>query len=204
MIAIVDYGLGNVKAFAYVYSQLNIAFAVAKRAEELAGADRLILPGVGAFDQAMLRLEEAGMREALDDLVVGRKVPVLGVCVGMQMLGRSSEEGRRPGLGWLDGEVKRFTPSGSARAMRVPHMGWNGIRPVRESGLLAGLDSEARFYFLHSYYFKSRRPEDVIAVTDYYGGFASAVNFGNIYGVQFHPEKSHQGGIRLLRNFAGI
>jgi glutamine amidotransferase len=208
VIAIVDYGLGNVKAFAHVYTQLNIPFAVARRADDLAGADRIILPGVGAFDQAMLRLEEAGMREALDELVVRRKIPVLGVCVGLQMLGRSSEEGRRPGLGWIDGEVVRFTPAagaaGRAPAMRVPHMGWNGIRPVRESALLAGLDGDALFYFLHSYYFQARRTEDVVAVSDYFGEFASAVSAGNVHGVQFHPEKSHHWGIRLLRNFAGI
>ena len=204
MIAVVDFGLGNVKAFANVYSESNVPFVLAKRAAELREADRSILPGVGAFDQAMLRLEESGMKETLDDLVVGRKVPVLGVCVGMQMLAPSSEEGRRPGLGWVDGEVKRVTPAGPRDAMRVPHMGWNTIRPVRTSPLLTGLDEEARFYFLHSYCFKSRRPEDVVAVTDYYGEFASVVNSGNVYGVQFHPEKSHRWGIRLLRNFAAI
>jgi imidazole glycerol-phosphate synthase subunit HisH len=204
VIAIVDYGLGNVKAFANVYAQSNIAFVLAKRADELLAADRIILPGVGAFDQAMLRLEQSGLRETLDELVVKRRVPVLGVCVGMQMLAASSEEGRRPGLGWIDGDVRRFRPAGPGDSMRVPHMGWNGIRPVRESALLAGLERDALFYFLHSYYYQSHRPEDVIAVSDYHGEFASAVSSGNVHGVQFHPEKSHQWGIRLLRNFAGI
>jgi glutamine amidotransferase len=204
VIAIVDYGMGNVKAFANVYSQSNIAFALAKRAGDLLDADKIILPGVGAFDQAMLRLEQSGMKENLDELVVKRRIPVLGVCVGMQMLASSSEEGRRPGLGWIDGEVKRFRPSGPKDSMRVPHMGWNGIRLVRENALLSGLDRDALFYFLHSYYYVSHRPEDVIAVSDYDGEFACAVNSGNVYGVQFHPEKSHSWGIRLLQNFAGI
>jgi len=204
VIAIVNYGLGNVKAFANVYSKSNIAFVLAREAAELRAAEKIILPGVGAFDQAMLRLEQSGMKETLDELVLGRGIPVLGVCVGMQMLARSSEEGRRPGLGWIEGEVKRFTPAGPRDPMRVPHMGWNTIRPLRPSPLLAGLDQDASFYFLHSYYFKSPRPEDILAVSDYYGEFACAMNSRNVYGVQFHPEKSHQWGIRLLRNFAGI
>jgi len=204
MIAIIDYGLGNVKAFANVYKKLNIPAVIVKRAQDLENAAKVILPGVGAFDYAMQRLEKSGMRQMLDELVLRRSVPVLGVCVGMQMLACSSEEGRLPGLGWIDGEVKRFDPAFLKQSLAVPHMGWNNIKPVKINGLLQGLDLDARFYFLHSYYFHSHKRDDVIAVTDYGGEFDCAVNAGNVFGVQFHPEKSHQWGIRLLENFAKV
>jgi imidazole glycerol-phosphate synthase subunit HisH len=204
MIAIIDYGLGNVKAFANVYNKLNIPVLVAKQGEEIKKATKLILPGVGAFDHAMQMLDKSGMRQALDEMVLHRHLPVLGICVGMQLLVQSSEEGKLPGLGWIDGEVKRFNPSAFKDSMRVPHMGWNNIQPVKTNGLLQGLGPDARFYFLHSYYVHCTHEEDVIAVTEYGDSFACAVNHGNIYGVQFHPEKSHQWGIQLLRNFAEL
>jgi imidazole glycerol-phosphate synthase subunit HisH len=202
MIAILDYGSGNVRAFANVYKNLNIPARIVKKPAELNDADRVILPGVGDFDYAMQRLEKSGMRPVLDELVLNRGVPALGVCVGMQMLAHSSEEGSLPGLSWIDGEVKRFDPRLPKIPIDVPHMGWNDVKPVKNNGLLQGLDVEARFYFLHSYYFQNKRPEDVIAVTEYGGEFACAVNSGSIFGVQFHPEKSHKWGIRLLENFA--
>jgi glutamine amidotransferase len=202
MIAIIDYGLGNVKAFANVYKYLDIKITIATQANDLKKASKVILPGVGAFDYAMQRLEKSGMRQLLDEMVLHRHVPVLGICVGMQMLAGSSEEGNLPGLGWLDGEVKKFTPSSLSNSMRLPHMGWNNVKPLKTNGLLQGLDLDARFYFLHSYFFQSHKNGDIIAVTDYDGEFACAVNSGNIYGVQFHPEKSHQWGVRLLENFA--
>jgi len=204
MIAIIDYGLGNVRAFADVYKKLNIPAIIVKQAGDLKNISKAILPGVGAFDQAMQLLEKSGMRQSLDEIVLHRHVPVLGICVGMQMLAGSSEEGSLPGLGWIDGEVKKFNPSALEQSMRVPHMGWNNIKPLKTNDLLQGFDLESRFYFLHSYYFQSHRSEDIIAVTDYYGEFACAVNSGNVFGVQFHPEKSHHWGIRLLENFAKV
>jgi glutamine amidotransferase len=205
MIAIIDYGLGNVRAFANVYKKLNVPAVIAKQAGDLLNASKVILPGVGAFDHAMQRLEISGMRPLLDEIVLHRHVPVLGVCVGMQMFAHSSEEGRLPGLGWIDGEVRKFRPSPlESSSMRVPHMGWNDIILKKDNGLLRGLDQNARFYFLHSYYFQCHKSEDIIAATDYYGEFTSAVNSGNVYGVQFHPEKSHQWGIRLLENYANL
>jgi glutamine amidotransferase len=204
MITIVDYGLGNVRAFLNVYRRLNIEAGTARTPGELAGASKLILPGVGAFDNAMDRLNESGMREALDELVLSRRVPVLGVCVGMQMLARSSDEGIRPGLGWIEGSVKGFAGLPAATPLPVPHMGWNDVRCVGRSPLLEGLDATARFYFLHSYYFHCEREGDGIATTAYGIEFACAVNAENIFGVQFHPEKSHRSGTRVLQNFAEL
>jgi glutamine amidotransferase len=202
MIAIVDYGLGNVKAFANIYSGLDLEHVIARTPADLAQATHAILPGVGAFDQAMQRLHSSGMREALDEIVVGRKLPVLGVCVGMQILMGRSEEGQAAGLGWLPGDVVRFrTPPGAS--LQVPHIGWNTIAPAREHPLFAGLDAQAGFYFLHSYLTRCEE-HDRLAATDYGGEFASAVGRDNILGVQFHPEKSHGNGIQLLRNFAEL
>lgn len=204
MIAIIDYGLGNVRAFANVYKKLNIPAVIVKQAEALKNASKVILPGVGAFDHAMQRLEKSGMKQILEEIVLQHNVPVLGVCVGMQMLACSSEEGSLPGLRWIDGEVKRFKPSAFKQSIRVPHMGWNNVKPVKINGLLQGLGLDARFYFLHSYYMHCKNSEDVIAVTEYGDAFASAINHGNIYGVQYHPEKSHQWGIQLLKNYAEL
>ena len=203
MIAIIDYGLGNVKAFANVYKNSNIPAIIVRRAEDLKKATKVILPGVGAFDHAMQMLEKSGMRQFLDEIVLHHHIPVLGICVGMQILACSSEEGNMPGLGWIDGEVKRFMPS-SNRILYIPHMGWNDIKIEKKNGLLQGLGDDVRFYFLHSYYFQCRKKEDIIAVTNYNGEFACAVNSGNVFGVQFHPEKSHQWGICLLENFARL
>jgi glutamine amidotransferase len=202
MITIVDYGLGNVLAFVNVYKRLGIPVRVAKSEAELVRASKIILPGVGAFDHAIALLNESGMRAALEDLVLSRKVPVLGVCVGMQMLGRSSEEGRAPGLGWVQGSVHQFDPSWLPHETRLPHMGWNDVSPVSGDGLFFGLEARARFYFLHSYYFRCEEAGDVLAETDYGARFCCALQHGHIFGVQFHPEKSHRFGVRLLQNYA--
>jgi glutamine amidotransferase len=203
VIAIIDYGLGNIQAFVNIYRRLNIPVTVAGRRDQLAEAQRLILPGVGSFDWAMGRLNESGMREAVERLVKDEAVPVLGVCVGMQMMARRSDEGNEPGLGWIDAEVRRFDDTGRNGGMRVlPHMGWNNVTPKDAAGLFAELDDKPRYYFLHSYYFEAHREEDILARTDYDGSFTCAIRSGNVHGVQFHPEKSHQWGIQLLKNFA--
>lgn len=202
MIGIIDYGLGNVRAIANVYKNLGIPAFIVKDPESVKRADKIILPGVGAFDQAIHSLEKSGFRKRLDDIVLNQRIPILGICVGMQVLARSSEEGGSEGLGWIDAEVKRFDFSSSISPLCVPHMGWNDIGSVRECALLHRLDRGARFYFLHSYFMDCRKSENVIAITEYGGAFACAVNTENIYGVQFHPEKSHGFGIQLLKNFA--
>ena len=204
MITIVDYGVGNIRAFLNAYKRLNIEAVTARSAPELAGATRIILPGVGDFDQAMQRLAESGMRQTLDELVLGRRVPVLGVCVGMQMLGRSSDEGVLPGLGWVPGAVRSFRSLPSTEPLALPHMGWNDVHPATGSRLFGQLESDAKFYFLHSFYFACDRPEDSAAAARYGIEFTCAVHADNVYGVQFHPEKSHHWGTRLLQNFAEL
>lgn len=204
MITIIDYGLGNVRAFVNVYGRLNIKTKIARSAGDITGATKLILPGVGAFDYAMTLLNQSGMRSELERQVLENKIPVLGICVGMQMLAKSSDEGMLPGLGWIDGHVKRFDASKIPFKTRLPHMGWNTMHPVRENPLLSGLDEESRFYFLHSYFFVCTNASETIATTEYGLRYACAVNKGGVFGVQFHPEKSHSNGIRLLHNFAGL
>jgi glutamine amidotransferase len=203
MIRIVDYGLGNILAFRNVYKRLNVDVGVAKTAADLADATRIILPGVGAFDQAMELLEASGMRPRLTELVVDRKMPAIGICVGMQILADSSEEGSRPGLGWIPGRVRHFK-SLAGWNRRAPHMGWNDVAPAAGNAVFKGLESESRFYFLHSFYFECDSSVDVAALSHYGGDFASAVHRENVHGVQFHPEKSHHFGAQLLRNFAEI
>ena len=203
MIAIVDYGLGNVRAFVNIYERIKVAAALVSSADGLAAADKIILPGVGAFDWAMERLGASGMIDCLNELVLVRRRPVLGVCVGMQMMATRSDEGERPGLGWIDEEVRRFDDPGGEQAMRLPHMGWNDVVPRDSQNLFRGID-EPRYYFLHSYHMDPRDDDVVLGSTDYHGRFASAVRSDNIFGVQFHPEKSHAWGVKLLQNFAAI
>ncbi len=204
MIAIINYGLGNTQAILSIYNRLNIPAVLADTPKKIEAADHLILPGVGAFDWAMQSLDSAGLRQTLDQVVTVDKRPILGICVGMQMMATVSEEGDRPGLGWIDAEVKRFAFVPDKGRMMLPHMGWNDIELHRESALMGGLEEEARFYFLHSYFFAPRQEDIIVATTDYGSPFACAVQAGNCYGVQFHPEKSHGWGIQLLKNFAEI
>ncbi|MES2188909.1 MAG: imidazole glycerol phosphate synthase subunit HisH [Pseudomonadota bacterium] len=204
MIALVDYGLGNIHAFANIYKSLNIPVVVADTAEKLDDADHIILPGVGAFDWAMAKLNDSGMRILLDEMVLLRKIPVLGVCVGMQMMARRSDEGKMPGLGWIGGEVKKFDDAAFVQQTHLPHMGWNNVLPQKTGGLFADMADNPLFYFLHSYYFSPASAEECLALTDYNGMFASAVACDNVFGMQFHPEKSHRAGIQLLKNFAGL
>lgn len=204
MISIVDYGLGNLKAFVNIYKRLNIPAEIITTRQQLNKSTKIILPGVGAFDHAMGQLNTSGLRDTLDELVIDKKIPVLGVCVGMQMLANASDEGQLEGLKWLDGNVKRFDVSQIKHATQLPHMGWNDVMPSKPNPLLVGLEEDAVFYFLHSYYFSCNNPDDSIAETDYGIRYSCAVNNENIYGVQFHPEKSHNYGIQLLKNFATL
>ena len=202
MITIIDYGLGNIRAFVNVYDRLNIRTKVAHSPNDFKGATKLILPGVGAFDYAMSQLNSSGMRDEIEKQVLINKIPIMGICVGMQMLAKSSDEGVLPGLGWIDGVVKKFDASRIPYRTRLPHMGWNSIEPINESPLLKSFLSDSRFYFLHSYYFVAHNHNDIISASNYGITYTSAVRCGNVFGIQFHPEKSHLNGIKLLNNFA--
>ena len=204
MLTIVDYGGGNIFAFQNVYKRLNIPTKVAKNIEDLADVDKLILPGVGNFDYAMNQLNNSGFRDRLDELVLIKKVPVLGICVGMQMMANDSEEGKLKGLGWIDASVKKFDPNKIDYHTKLPHMGWNDVNSVRHNKLFKGLEKNSIFYFLHSYYFSCNNKNQIISSSEYGIKFTSSVQHENIYGIQFHPEKSHSYGENLLYNFAKL
>ena len=204
MIAIIDYGVGNVKAFANIYNTLDMPYIIAKSNKDLTKIKKIILPGVGAFDHAMQRLKASGMKEKLDELVLKDKLPTIGICVGMQMLSNKSDEGIEKGLGWIDAEINKFDRSKLAREYPLPHMGWNDLNLKESDELLVGLEQNPRFYFLHSYYFKPNNHKDIVATANYGAEFAAVVKSENVYGIQCHPEKSHHNGVRLLRNFGEI
>ena len=202
MVTIVNYGIGNIQALRHIYQMLGIPVVVASGLDDILAAERIILPGVGAFDWAMERLEGSGLRKALDERVLTDRIPVLGICVGMQMMALRSEEGVSTGLGWLDAEVRDMHANTGANGLPLPHMGWNDV--VTEAHPLFVGISDPRFYFLHSYYFLPESADQVIAKTEYGDVFAAAVCREHVIGVQFHPEKSHHSGVRLLRNFAEL
>ena len=204
MIHVLDYGLGNFQAFLTLYKRLGFEAMPARTIADLTGARKIILPGVGAFDHAIALLNQSGMRPALETLVLQDKVPVLGICVGMQILASASDEGKLPGLGWLPGRVRAFRAKEQSANFPLPHMGWNDVQPKPGYPLFAGLEDDARFYFLHSYYFECEVSSHVVAVAPYGFDFACAVADGNVHGVQFHPEKSHHFGTQLLKNFAEL
>jgi len=202
MISVVDYGVANLGSMLNMLRRLGAQAELASTPEQIARAKKIILPGVGAFDHGMTALRERGLVEPLRKKALEDKVPLLGVCLGMQMLGKGSEEGRLMGIGLLDASCRRFHFPPGARE-RVPHMGWSRLtKRSQESRLLAGLDEQARFYFVHSYHLVCEDASTVLAYAEYGIEFVAMVQSGNICGAQFHPEKSHRFGMALLRNFS--
>ncbi|HPC17375.1 MAG TPA: imidazole glycerol phosphate synthase subunit HisH [Candidatus Hydrogenedentes bacterium] len=197
MIAIVNYGIGNLDSVARAFRKVGAEPVVTTDASALERADGIVLPGVGSFDQAMNTLREHGLVPVLHRRAIEGKTPVLGICLGMQMFARRSEEGETEGLGWLDAETVRFS-DGSAK---IPHLGWNDVQRLRDSALFNGIRGDAPFYFAHSYHVVCRDENDVLARTDYAVPFVSAVERGNLFGTQFHPEKSHANGLCVVHNF---
>lgn len=201
MITVVDYGIGNLGSIRNMFKRIGAAAVITSDLEQIAAAEKLLLPGVGAFDNAMQRINSSELRAVLDRKALEEKVPILGICLGMQLLTRGSDEGVLPGLGWIPAATTRFP---SLPGLKVPHMGWNAVRPARTSPLIDGLPESSRFYFVHSYCVRVDDPDDSLLRTTYGVDFDAAIQRGNVYGAQFHPEKSHKFGMKLLENFAKI
>lgn len=199
MIGILDYGAGNVQAIVRIYNNLKIPNRLIKKISDFEGVEKLILPGVGSFDAVVSKLNESGLKDRLSQLVLNEKMPVFGICVGLQIMAKSSEEGTLPGLGWIDAKVKKFNLSSE---YYVPHMGWNTFNLEGRNDIFNGTDNEFGFYFVHSFYFDLEEEIDSTARTTYGIEFTSAMRKGNIIATQFHPEKSHSNGVTLLKNFA--
>lgn len=204
MIGIVDYGSGNIYAIANIYKRLNIDFIISGNANELNKATHLLLPGVGAFDETMRILNSSGLKGFLDEMVLDKRKPVMGICVGMQLLAEGSEEGNLEGFGWIKGYVKKFDPAFLKSKPHLPHLGWNTVELAKPHAIFNDIDYAKGFYFLHSYYFACSNNEDILGTTNYGITYASAVNHSNIFGMQFHPEKSHQNGLNIFNNFSKI
>jgi len=200
-VGVIDYGMGNIGSICKMLRLVGAEPVVSSDSIVLQTADKLVLPGVGHFDRAMSNLQSTGLIDTMTELVQTRQTPILGVCLGMQLLCRSSEEGTQPGLGFLDAHVRRFVPTNPR--LKVPHMGWCNLDIARSSPLLAGIDADSRFYFVHSYFVDCADETDILARSSYGEAFVSAFARGHVHGVQFHPEKSHRFGIRLFRNFVG-
>jgi len=200
MIVIIDYGMGNLGSIQNMLKKVGAEVVISCKPTVIASADKLILPGVGSFDNGMSKLKALGLLTVLHQKVVDDKIPILGICLGMQLMTKSSEEGLEKGLGWINADTVRFTFS--SNVYRVPHMGWNTTQAVRQSKLMSGLGNELRFYFAHSYHVMCHDDADILARTTYAHEFTSAIEHENIAGVQFHPEKSHKYGMQLLKHYA--
>tara|TARA_B100000989_G_scaffold254240_1_gene202872 strand:+ start:971 stop:1576 length:606 start_codon:yes stop_codon:yes gene_type:complete len=201
VIGIIDYGLGNIKAISNIYNKLKIDNIILKSSNDFEKADKLILPGVGAFDSAIRNLKENNFFEKINSLVLKKNTKILGICVGMQTFAEVSEEGSLSGLEWISGSVKKFEKNNN---FRLPHMGWNSIKKLKKNILFDDIDDGEYFYFCHSYYFNCVDNNHIITETNFGSNFASSINYNNIYGIQFHPEKSHDNGIKVLKNFAKL
>ena len=201
MIGIINYGLGNVQSFINSFKVLGISAISVSNKDELKKVNRLILPGVGSFDGAIKKFNNSGLRDDIEDLILNKNLPIMGVCIGMHIMAKRSSEGILSGLGWIDGEVKIINQK---KSLILPHMGWNEIKVEKEnSKLLSNLQTK-RFYFLHSYHFVTNQNSSKIAFVNYGEDILAAISKNNIYGCQFHPEKSHSAGLSVLKNFANL
>lgn len=200
-VVIIDYKVGNIGSIINMFKKIGVEAKLSSSKEEILNADKLVLPGVGSFDNGMKNLRESGLIEVLNKKVLKDNTPLLGICLGMQLLMESSEEGRERGLGWIDGEVKKFYFGENKDKLKIPHMGWNIVVPTNKETLYNGFGEENRFYFVHSYHVVCKNKENILGTTHFGYDFASSVYKNNIFGVQFHPEKSHKFGMQLLKNF---
>jgi len=197
MITIIDYGLGNLGSISNMIKKIGYKSVVSSDIEDIKRAKKLVLPGVGSFDKGMSLLKEKKFIEVLNQKVLKEKTPILGICLGMQLMTKSSQEGKLDGLGWIDAQTIKF----KSDSLKIPHMGWNIVKPKKESKLFNELNNEKRYYFVHSYYVDVNQNEDILTTTPYGHEFVSTFEKENIIGVQFHPEKSHRFGMELFKNF---
>lgn len=204
MIAIVDYGMGNLGSILNMCRKVGVRAKITKKIHDIQHADKLILPGVGAFDTGMKNITSLGLLPILQQKALKEKIPVLGICLGMQLYCKTSQEGNRSGLGWIDGEVTRFDFTKDNIQLKIPHMGWNTLRLQKKNTLFNKMGNDSRFYFVHSYHVLCRNSADILTLTEYGYPFVSSLHRDNLYGVQFHPEKSHKFGMDLLYNFSLI
>ena len=204
LIVIIDYNAGNIKSIQNMLKRIGVKSIIANNAEQISSAEKLILPGVGSFDYGMSNLKSTGLIDILNQKVMIDKIPFLGICLGAQMIGNKSEEGTEKGLGWIDMDVVKFRKESMPESFKIPHMNWNEIQILKPSRLLNGLNNDARFYFVHSYHMQTKNSEDSLTKSNHGHDFTSAVEKDNVYGVQFHPEKSHRYGMKILENFAKI
>ena len=203
MIAIINYGMGNLGSVKRKMDRIGVESIITSDIEEISASEKIILPGVGHFAQAVSELKKRGLWQFLSDQVLVEKKLILGICLGMQLMAKSSEEGNEEGFGWFDARVIRLNVSDKIR-FKIPHMGWNTINYLKDSSLFEQISLNSEFYFVHSYHVQCYNPVDILAETIYEYPFTSAVQKGNISGVQFHPEKSHDVGEQLLRNFVNL
>jgi len=203
MIAIINYGMGNLGSVSNMFKKIGEDAIITSDLNEIANAEKLLLPGVGSFDAAMKRIKENHLLDLLNELVIEKRKPILGICLGMQLLFESSEEGSLHGLGWIKGKVLNYK-NRIPDSLKIPHMGWNDVTIKKTTQLTKGFDDEIRFYFVHSYFAKVFNDEDRLMTCDYGITFDSSIHHENIFGVQFHPEKSHRYGMQLLKNFAEL
>jgi len=203
MIAIIDYGMGNLGSVLNMFKKINVKAKITGDQEEINNADKLLLPGVGAFDTAIDNIRKRGLFQLLNHLVLEEKKPLLGICLGMQLLLNSSEEGVQNGFGWIEGSVKSFK-NRIPEKYKVPHMGWNNVEIVNNSKLYNGFEDEIKFYFVHTFYAEVSDSANCAARCNYGIDFDASIEKGNIFGAQFHPEKSHKFGMKLLNNFAQL
>jgi len=204
MIGIVNYGAGNIKAIQKIFRDNNVPHKIIESSSEIYNCDKLILPGVGHYDYVVKKLRKSYLIDSLNEEILVKKKPILGICVGMQIMGSTSDEGNEQGLGWIKGEVKQFDKSLLKHKPYLPHMGWNSAMPTYDNPLFKGINLEQGFYFIHSFYFNAINKDDVLSTTDYGITFHSSINSDNIFATQFHPEKSHRNGERLLMNFVNF
>jgi glutamine amidotransferase len=204
MIVIIDYKVGNLGSIQNMLKKIHVDFKVSSDPEDILSADKIILPGVGAFDTGMQNLKDHNLLEVLEEKVIKRSAPILGICLGMQLFANRSEEGKVNGLGWVDSEVVKFKFDSNNLDLKIPHMGWVYPKICKKSKLLADMPDEPKFYFVHSYFLKANNSEDILATASYGIEFAAAIEKHNILGVQFHPEKSHNYGMRVLKNFIDL